>query len=71
MKRVSGKEFCKILEKHGWIYVRTRGSHRFYKPPEHLKHLQQVSVPIHTNKTLPIGTQSSLMKKTGIKAADL
>jgi len=31
MKAVSGREFCKALERRGWTLVRTRGSHRRYE----------------------------------------
>ena len=27
MKSISGKELCKVLEKHGWILLRVQGSH--------------------------------------------
>ncbi|MDJ1169962.1 type II toxin-antitoxin system HicA family toxin [Roseofilum sp. BLCC_M154] len=30
MKLVSGKNFCKILEKNGWILKRVKGSHHIY-----------------------------------------
>lgn len=31
MKSVSGKEFCKILERNGWKLARINGSHHIYK----------------------------------------
>ncbi len=71
MKSVSGKEFCKLLEKRGWTWDRTNGSHRIYEPPEHLEHLESVSIPVHANKTLRKGTQIALMKKASIEASDL
>ncbi|MGH9754190.1 MAG: type II toxin-antitoxin system HicA family toxin [Blastocatellia bacterium] len=30
MKAVSGKEFAKILERHGWSLLRVQGSHHIY-----------------------------------------
>ncbi len=34
MKAVSGKRFCTVLEKHGWVFKRTtKGSHFIYTKP--------------------------------------
>jgi predicted RNA binding protein YcfA (HicA-like mRNA interferase family) len=30
MKSVSGKEFARILEQHGWTVLRVQGSHHIY-----------------------------------------
>jgi predicted RNA binding protein YcfA (HicA-like mRNA interferase family) len=30
MRSVSGKEFVKILERHGWVLMRVQGSHHIY-----------------------------------------
>jgi predicted RNA binding protein YcfA (HicA-like mRNA interferase family) len=30
MRSVSGKEFAKILERHGWSLLRVQGSHYVY-----------------------------------------
>lgn len=30
MKSISGKEFAKILERHGWEPLRVQGSHHIY-----------------------------------------
>jgi len=30
MKQVSGKEFCRILENHGWNLQRIKESHHIY-----------------------------------------
>lgn len=67
MKHISGKEMCRVLERHGWALVRIRGSHhRFEKagfPP--------VVVPVHGNKTLKAGTQREIMKTAGLTDDDL
>ena len=49
MKTISGKEFAKILEKHGWIIIRVQGSHHIYGKPNNVVRL---SVPIHKNQDL-------------------
>jgi predicted RNA binding protein YcfA (HicA-like mRNA interferase family) len=30
MKQVSGKDLCRIVERHGWKLMRTAGSHHIY-----------------------------------------
>jgi predicted RNA binding protein YcfA (HicA-like mRNA interferase family) len=67
LKHVSGKQMCKILEAHGWVWVRT-GKHRVYQKPGELA---QISVPYHGNKPLKTGTQKGIMKSAGLTEADL
>ena len=68
MKPVSGKKFCKILEKRGWTLVRVKGSHyRFLAPDESTT----IDVPVHGNKDMRIGTQHGLMKAAGLTEDDL
>ena len=67
MKRVSGKDFCKALERAGWKLDRITGSHHIYVRPG----FASVSVPVHGNTTLGIGLQRQLMKQTGLTDNDL
>jgi predicted RNA binding protein YcfA (HicA-like mRNA interferase family) len=67
VKAVSGKEFCKALERKGWTLDRVSGSHHVYKRPGD----PPVSVPVHGNDTLGTGLQRKLMKQTGITDSDL
>jgi len=66
MKSTSAKILAKILEKNGWQLVKTAGSHFKYK-----KEKDSVSVPIHGNRDLPIGTLKALMKDTNLTEEDL
>ena len=68
MKPISGKRMCRILERRGWEYDHTSGSHLVYKHPEFPMTL---SVPVHGNRDMKIGTQIQLMRQAGLKAADL
>ena len=54
MKPVSGKQFCKALERNGWTLVRINGSHYIYGRPDAPAILP---VPVHGNRDLPTGTQ--------------
>jgi predicted RNA binding protein YcfA (HicA-like mRNA interferase family) len=68
MRSVSGKEFAKILERHGWSLVRIQGSHHIYgKEGSEVR----LSVPIHGNQSLKVGLLRHLMKMAGISEHDL
>lgn len=69
MKAVSGKNLCKILEKHGWTLKRTtKSSHFIYTKPGNPA---TQSVPVHGNKDLKKGLQADLMKQAGLTEDDL
>ena len=68
MKSVSGKEFAKILEQHGWVLMRVQGSHHIYgKAGSEIR----ISVPIHRNQSLKIGLLRHLMKVASLTENDL
>jgi predicted RNA binding protein YcfA (HicA-like mRNA interferase family) len=56
MKLISGKQLCIIVEKKGWILRKITGSHHIYKHPDFERIL---SIPVHKNKDLKIGTLKS------------
>jgi predicted RNA binding protein YcfA (HicA-like mRNA interferase family) len=69
MKPISGKDFCKVLERHGWVLKRTtKSSHFIYTKAGNPATL---SVPVHGNKDLKKGLQSDLMKQAGLTDDDL
>ncbi|MBC8465630.1 type II toxin-antitoxin system HicA family toxin [bacterium] len=68
MKTISGKQFCRIIEKKGWILKRIHGSHHIYTLEGNPARL---SVPIHGNKSLKVGLQLHLMKIAGIDEKEL
>ena len=55
MKRVSGKDLCRALERKGWKFARIKSSHHIYVSPDGLR---SVPVPVHANQTLPMGTHA-------------
>jgi predicted RNA binding protein YcfA (HicA-like mRNA interferase family) len=69
VKPVSGKRMCRILEKNGWVLIRTRGSrhHAYQKPGDPAT----VIVPVHGNDDLKLGTQHGIMKDAGLTEDDL
>ncbi|HEX8706767.1 MAG TPA: type II toxin-antitoxin system HicA family toxin [Pyrinomonadaceae bacterium] len=63
MKSVSGKDFARALERHGWSLLRIQGSHHIYgKAGSDVR----LSIPIHGNQTLKIGLLKHLMKMAGL-----
>lgn len=68
MKRVSGKDMCRALERLGWTLVRTRGSHHIYKQPGNPV---LINVPVHGHQTLKLGTQHGIMRDAELTDHDL
>ncbi len=68
MKSVSGKELCKIVQNKGWILKRIKGSHHIFEKSG----LEvTLSIPIHSNRDLKIGTLKSIMKQANLREEDL
>jgi predicted RNA binding protein YcfA (HicA-like mRNA interferase family) len=68
MKSISGKRLCKIVEHKGWVLKRVTGSHHIYENPE----IEQIlSIPVHRNQDLKVGTLRALMKIAQLSEEDL
>ena len=68
MKAISGREFCRILERHGWELLRVHGSHHYYgREGVDVK----LSVPVHGNRSLKPGLLRGLLKAAGLSEGDL
>jgi predicted RNA binding protein YcfA (HicA-like mRNA interferase family) len=68
VKSVTGKEFCRLLEKRGWQLKRINGSHHIYARDGDLA---RISVPVHGSKALKRGLQRHLMRIAGIEESEL
>ncbi|MPZ75863.1 MAG: addiction module toxin, HicA family [Deltaproteobacteria bacterium] len=68
MKTVSGKDFARLLEKHGWELKRVTGSHHVYAKFENPA---RISVPVHGNASLKIALLKHLLKLSGISENEL
>ena len=68
MRAISGKALCKIVERYGWELKRVTGSHHIYAKQDVDSIL---SIPVHSNRDLPIGTLKSIMKDAGLTEEDL
>jgi len=63
LRVLSGKDVCKILERHGFIEVRRRGSHIAMqkRTPE-----STVTIPVPDHKELRSGTLMSVIRQSGL-----
>lgn len=67
MKSISGKEFTRVLERHGWSLLRIQSSHHIYgKTGSDVR----LSVPVHGNQTLKTGLLRHLMRLAKISEDD-
>jgi predicted RNA binding protein YcfA (HicA-like mRNA interferase family) len=58
------RDVIRLLAEHGWIEMRTRGSHRHFKHPDQA---MVVTVPGNEGKDLAPGTLNAILKKAGLK----
>lgn len=68
LKAVSGRDFCKALQKKGWTLLRIRGSHHFFDSPDGQR---RVSVPVHGSEILKRGTLAGLLRQAGMTDKDI
>jgi predicted RNA binding protein YcfA (HicA-like mRNA interferase family) len=68
MKSVSGKEFARLLERHGWSLLRVHGSHHIYGKAGSIVRL---SVPVHGKKPFKTGLLRHLLKTAGLEETDV
>jgi len=68
MKSISGKDFAKVLEKHGWSLLRIKGSHHIYGQAGSEV---RISVPIHANQAIKTGLLRHFMKVACLTESDL
>ncbi|MGA8110620.1 MAG: type II toxin-antitoxin system HicA family toxin [Acidobacteriaceae bacterium] len=59
------RDLVELLEEHGWLHIRTSGSHRVYPHPEKPG---IVVVPVHSpGHDVPKELLSAIMKQAGIR----
>ena len=59
MKALSGRDFARLVEQHGWQLLRVSGSHHIHGKPGSIVRL---SIPIHGNRPLKKGLLRHLAK---------
>ena len=68
MRSMTGREFARLVERHGWSLLRVQGSHHIYGKPGSVVRL---SIPIHGNKPLKMGLLRHLAKISQIPDAEI
>jgi predicted RNA binding protein YcfA (HicA-like mRNA interferase family) len=58
------REVVRLLEKQGWVEMRSRGSHRHFKHPNQAC---VITVPGADGKELAPGTLNAILKKAGLR----
>lgn len=64
MKPLTCDEMCRVLERDGWLLVRTTKHHNYMKMVQDRKVV--VQVPRHGRKTLRTATQADILDRAGI-----
>lgn len=67
LRVLSGNDVCKILERHGFIEVRRRGSHiaMQQRTPE-----STVTIPMPDHKELRSGTLMSIIRQSALPRSE-
>ena len=67
MRVLSGREVCQILERHGFVQVRQKGSHILMQ-----KGLpgSTISVPVPNHMELRTGTLMSIIRQSGVSKVE-
>jgi predicted RNA binding protein YcfA (HicA-like mRNA interferase family) len=63
LRALSGQEVCRILERHGFVEVRRRGSHVVM---QRRTPTGTVTVPVPDHPELKIGTLLSIIRQSGV-----
>jgi len=66
LRVLSGREACRILQEHGFVEVRRRGSHVVM---QRRTDTGTVTVPVPDHHELAIGTLLSIIRQSGIPRA--
>jgi predicted RNA binding protein YcfA (HicA-like mRNA interferase family) len=67
LRVLSGREVCRILQQHGFIEVRRRGSHIVM---QRRTDAGSVTVPIPDHRELAIGTLLSIIRQSAVPRAE-
>ncbi|MGD9562753.1 MAG: type II toxin-antitoxin system HicA family toxin [Pyrinomonadaceae bacterium] len=67
LRRLSGREVCKILSRRGFDHARQKGSHVIMQK---LVAGSSISVPVPMHDEIRIGTLQSIIRQSGIPRTD-
>ncbi len=66
LRRVTGRQVFKALQRSGFVLIRTKGSHYFMRHPDG----RATVVPIHASETLGPGLFNQILKDTETERDD-
>jgi len=66
LRVLSGRQICRILEQHGFVEVRRRGSHIIM---QRRTEDTTITVPVPDHDTVAIGTLLSIIRQSGLGRA--
>ncbi len=66
LRRVTGRQVFRALQRAGFAHIRTKGSHHFLRHPDG----RATVVPIHAGETLGPGLFNQILKDAEIGRAD-
>ena len=67
LRVLSGKDVCAILEKHGFVEVRRRGSH---VAMQRKTATGMVTIPVPDHGELRVGTLRSIIRQSGLSRGE-
>lgn len=67
LRVLSGREVCRILEAHGFVEVRRRGSHVVM---QRRTGVGSITVPVPDHREIATGTLLSIIRQSGVPRAD-
>ena len=67
LRVLSGQEVCRILESHGFVKVRRRGSH---VAMQKAGADGTVTVPVPDHRELRVGTLMSIIRQSGLSRSE-
>ena len=67
LRVLSGREVCRILQQHGFVEVRRRGSHIVM---QRRSDAGSVTVPIPDHRELALGTLLSIIRQSGVERTE-
>ncbi len=68
LPRLTAAEAIHVVEKRGFVFSRSRGSHRIYRDPATGK---RVTIPFHSKEMIPPGTLLNILREAGIGRDEL
>lgn len=67
--RVTGRELQRAIMRAGWYLHHSRGSHFYYRHPDHPR--KQITLPVHSGEIIPQKTLKSILEQAELTLDEL